>query len=275
MNKSVARVIEILSIIVILIGLIVIGIGFLNMGQFERTIEQYEVFDISGIGLPGNATFNMEQGHDYRVYVSLSTSGYDPVVSATVKFYINGGLFTEKNMYRRIYSDDDDTDTVDTQIFVTVSPQVDSELIIAFQDALAEEWRIWIYKDLPESLIPESFYDSLFPLILIGGIPTIAGVIVFISFRNRRKWREDDLTNKVVRKVRGDVKPSRSFWDAHWKSTTVITSVGGFPMLSYGLILYEYTDGVVSLLIGFFLTMIGLMAFLHGIGMIDINKVKI
>lgn len=82
MNKS-----EILSIVVIVVGLVVIGITFLYIGQFERMIADYEVFDTSGSGYspPTNVTFIMERGHDYRVYVSLSDYGHDPLVSSTVR----------------------------------------------------------------------------------------------------------------------------------------------------------------------------------------------
>lgn len=80
---------------------------------------------------------------------------------------MNGELIEEKDMYRHIYSDEDETDRVSIEIFATFSPQVDSELNITFQGMVTDSWSIWIYKDLPEFLTPEPFYESVFPSFLL------------------------------------------------------------------------------------------------------------
>ncbi|MFX1284129.1 MAG: hypothetical protein ACFFB5_10760 [Promethearchaeota archaeon] len=176
---------KILAAIIMIIGIILLLIGFFMLGEMGESFTKYTVHESKGSSSYTSITFLMEVNHTYEVYIEIEASEYHDGVSlptktsATAEFYINDLLIAKRYLYDDSY-DEEDPSPVSDFIKESFTPRSTSEtqLEVILSDINADSWRITICKDKPPYIDVLGFLGVI--IIFFGFTFTMLGLIVII-----------------------------------------------------------------------------------------------
>ncbi len=177
---------KIISAVLLIVGIIVIVVGFGSLMTSSIEREAYLYDSQTGSGYNIYYTDNVEGEHNYSIIVSVTQVMYDvdSRVDANVIIYIDGTEVVNTQLYDFDYLETDDhSSRAYDYTEYDFTTQHDVNITIVGSLVQGDSWEIVIYQDLPTSIDTETILSMI--ILLVGFVCVLVGFGILARERSR------------------------------------------------------------------------------------------